>query len=950
MPRRRVMNSESEESDFETWETPSALTAAYDQGEEPSSNTMSTIEEFESLAGKKLSEEDEKYVAWALVKWDGLGYEDVKVPKRKKRASMEKDGKKWLLSKKFTVDLPPDVGQSPGLKLMPFQVDGVNWLCHNWNIDQNCILADEMGLGKTVQIVTYLGYIISTFGASPALVVVPNSTLTNWVREFERWAPNLRVVPFYGEAKARDIIKRYELFHTKIAKDTTGAKYHVLVTTYETITNSREFSLFKTTPRWEMLVVDEGQRLKSDASLIFRRLKELNTFHRVIMTGTPLNNNIRELFNLMNFLDPDEWEDLEGLSKEYEELTDELVKQLHSQNLDILRKLAEGSSTQKNKAALTKTNMNNILMQLRKCLQHPYLVSETIEPRGLPPNETHERLFSIALDVVEDFLVGENIKYLRLDGSTKQLDRQKGMDEFNKPNSDILIYLLTTRAGGVGINLWSADTVIVFDPDFNPHQDLQAIARAHRYGQQKTVLVFKFMVKESAEERIMQTGKKKLILDHLIVQKMDDEEGSKEDVQSMLMFGAKALFEENAETVAREVHYSEHDIESLIEKTEKEGDQVEPESNAGSLFAFAKVWSADKEGVEDLADDVPENAEEADSWTKALELIAARRGAEKEQELTGRARSGLWGFSEKGQGEIQEEEEAKGKLGSDDSDFHAPASKSDSESDETTDVPMDVDDMLTCPNRQSLTGSLDDVCGLCAQRHAPGSCVMTEDPENLAQYRLMLMQHAGDETPEERRAAIRVIDETLYHLGKIKLIYGQPLHLVETPEAPVPPRPAKKPRTANTLARPAGQVQPPVPAANIANQTRPIVGPSRIQGVTPTAGPSTAAPYTADVRRSHPTTASARTPTHPLLPRGSTTQANASGAHHPSNPAAFPDPARKATVQRLKSILVDQQRRLLAASSAQGDLPLRPSIRVAIRDTHQTCSRVCSCRAANVID
>ena len=115
--------------------------------------------------------------------------------------------------------------------------------------------------GKTVQIVTFIGYLAANFDAFPALVVVPNSTITNWVREFERWAPKLRVVPFYGEAKAREVIKKFELYHSHPAASTTGAKYHVLVTTYETVTNPKEFGvIFKSTPRWEMLVVDEGQR------------------------------------------------------------------------------------------------------------------------------------------------------------------------------------------------------------------------------------------------------------------------------------------------------------------------------------------------------------------------------------------------------------------------------------------------------------------------------------------------------------------------------------------------------------------------------------------------------------------------------------------------------------------------------------------------------------------
>lgn len=115
--------------------------------------------------------------------------------------------------------------------------------------------------GKTVQIVTFLGLLHKTIGLSPSLIVVPNSTITNWVREFGRWAPNLRVVPFYGEAKAREMIKKYELFHNVVKAGTTGAKYHVLVTTYDTVTNSKDFTaIFKNTPRWELLIVDEGQR------------------------------------------------------------------------------------------------------------------------------------------------------------------------------------------------------------------------------------------------------------------------------------------------------------------------------------------------------------------------------------------------------------------------------------------------------------------------------------------------------------------------------------------------------------------------------------------------------------------------------------------------------------------------------------------------------------------
>jgi chromodomain-helicase-DNA-binding protein 4 len=130
------------------------------------------------------------------------------------------------------------------------QVDGLNWLCNNWWNLQPCILADEMGLGKTVQIATFIGTIVGKWNAYPCLVVVPNSTVSNWIREFERWAPKIRVVPFYGESRARECIARYEL-----------ETFHVLVTTYESVTNPKDFNaVFKKRPRWEALVIDEGQR------------------------------------------------------------------------------------------------------------------------------------------------------------------------------------------------------------------------------------------------------------------------------------------------------------------------------------------------------------------------------------------------------------------------------------------------------------------------------------------------------------------------------------------------------------------------------------------------------------------------------------------------------------------------------------------------------------------
>ncbi|KAH9045966.1 hypothetical protein EDB84DRAFT_760919 [Lactarius hengduanensis] len=162
---------------------------------------------------------------------------------------------------------------------------------------------------------------------------------------------------------------------------------------------------------------------------------------------------------------------------------------------------------------------------------------------------------------------------------------------------------------------------------------VQAIARAHRYGQTKPCLVFKLMAKDTAEERIMQTGKKKLVLDHVIVQKMDDEEGGS-DVRSILTYGAQALFDETAD--ARNITYSDQDLDKLIEKTETEGEQPkEAGEDTGHAFSFAKVWTAENDGLVEV-DDQAHKPPETDSWAHTLELIAKEKAQMKATERTGR--------------------------------------------------------------------------------------------------------------------------------------------------------------------------------------------------------------------------------------------------------------------------------------------------------------------------
>ncbi|KAJ3911523.1 P-loop containing nucleoside triphosphate hydrolase protein [Lentinula edodes] len=489
-------------------------------------------------------------------------------------------------------------------------------------------------------------------------------------------------------------------------------------------------------------------------------------------------------------------------------LQKEVYRSILSHNLELLQGLMQPTGPNPHSR---KATIKNMLMQLRKCLQHPYLNDEDIEPRGLTPKETHEKLidasaklrllkdllpklkvrghrvlifsqFVIALNIIEDFLVGEGHKFLRLDGNTKGTDRQKGMDEFNRPNSDIFVYLLTTRAGAYK----TADTVIIFDPDFNPHQDLQAIARAHRFGQKKTCLVFKLMVKESAEERIMQIGKKKLVLDHLIVQKMDDDESAGENVQSILTYGAQQLFNESNGN-SRDIIYSEADIDNLITKTEKEGDQ-ENAPKEGAAFSFAKIWTADKDELEEIAD---EDQFEVDSWARPLQRIndeRAKKQAQEDEEHGKRASKYAL--------DIDIPEKNRSRTGSDADSMYGSdriSHVSDSSDDEPDAI---VEETFRASPINSKKGKSKgtilktlpaanepSACGLCSQLHGPGNCPMTESSENLVEYREMLVMHVEDESYETRCAAVNSIDEVLRRRGHAMMIYGQPLYPVRSPRS-----------------------------------------------------------------------------------------------------------------------------------------------------------------------
>lgn len=315
-------------------------------------------------------------------------------------------------------------------------------------------------------------------------------------------------------------------------------------------------------------------------------------------------------------------------------------------------------------------NLKNVLMQLRKVLGHPFFYSEAIEDRNFPPETLHRNLIEAGskfellnimlpklkerghrvlmfsqflgmLDVLEDFLTGLGMRYQRLDGGTNTQEKQRRIDAFNAPGSEDFAFLLSTRAGGVGINLATADTVIILDPDFNPHQDIQALSRAHRIGQKNKVLVFHLVTRDTAEEKIMQIGKKKLSLDHLIIEKMGAEGDEEEqvDVESVLKFGARALFEDGDEAEERRIRYDSDGVDRLLDRSTIEETKTTEVAGTENAFSFARVWANDKGSLEEGTlggDDTSEGDMDTGFWDKLLaerEELARKAAAAAAQEL-----------------------------------------------------------------------------------------------------------------------------------------------------------------------------------------------------------------------------------------------------------------------------------------------------------------------------
>ncbi|CAI8044830.1 Chromodomain-helicase-DNA-binding protein 5, partial [Geodia barretti] len=546
-----------------------------------------------------------------------------------------------------------------------YQLEGVNWLRFSWLQKTNTILADEMGLGKTIQTIVFLYSLVKEDHSNgPFLITAPLSTIVNWEREFEIWAPDLYVVTYSGDRENRAVIRENEFSFvdgavrsgTKLfkMKKEVPTKFHVLLTSYEFI--SVDSTILQSID-WEVLVVDEAHRLKNNQSKFFRVLNTYFIKYKLLLTGTPLQNNLEELFHLLNFLNREGFSSLEDFQDEFQDISkEEQVKKLHEllaphllrrlkqdvlKNIPSKRELivrVELSPMQQkyyrwiltrnfeklNTRGAQPVSLLNVMMDLKKCCNHPYLFPTAQQEAPLTATGYYEGkaliqaggkfiilekmlkelkkqghrvlIFSQMtrmLDILEDFLEYLGYHFERIDGNVTGPERQQSIDRFNAPGATQFVFLLSTRAGGLGINLATADTVIIYDSDWNPHNDIQAFSRAHRIGQANKVMIYRFVTRSSVEERITEVAKRKMMLTHLVVRpgmgSAATQALSKRELDDILRFGTEDLFKEEpaGDQESTSIHYDDGAIRALLDRS---GDITDGESEIGQQNILANDY------------------------------------------------------------------------------------------------------------------------------------------------------------------------------------------------------------------------------------------------------------------------------------------------------------------------------------------------------------------------
>eukprot|EP00923_Selenidium_pygospionis_P047189 GHVN01081424.1.p1 GENE.GHVN01081424.1~~GHVN01081424.1.p1 ORF type:complete len:886 (+),score=90.77 GHVN01081424.1:4604-7261(+) len=516
----------------------------------------------------------------------------------------------------YFVATPPFINGT----MKEYQIEGLNWLISLHEHGLNGILADEMGLGKTLQTLAFLAYLKTAKKTRrPVLVLVPKSTLENWQRECRMWTPTLSVALLTGTKEERGETLRS--IHSA-SKDKTCID--LFITSYE-IAIREKCALGRM--QWSHIVIDEAHRIKNERSLLSQVTRVFACTSRLLITGTPLQNNLHELWALLNFLFPqlfhssDEFEGWfsgngDGSPQSQEWKAQQLRKMLepfllrrtkeaivfklppkHETNLYVglsdMQRVWYRHILARETGLLMESrdaSLLNILMQLRKCCNHPYLFPGA-EPE---PHTTGECLItdsqkmvvldkllarlkargsrvllfsqmSRMLDILEDYCTLRGYEYCRLDGTTSHDERIENIDRFNAEGSTFFVFLLTTRSGGLGINLATADTVVLYDSDWNPQADLQAQARAHRIGQKKPVAVFRLVTTGTVEEKILEKAQQKLRLDQIVIQSQTGRL-TQTDLRSIIAHGLSAA---DGEAIP------EDDIDTIIRSGEEKTRQLQ---------------------------------------------------------------------------------------------------------------------------------------------------------------------------------------------------------------------------------------------------------------------------------------------------------------------------------------------------------------------------------------
>jgi len=560
-----------------------------------------------------------------------------------------------------------------GCVLKDYQLEGVLWLASLFENGVSGILADEMGLGKTIQVIALIAHLLTQNVNGPFLVVAPLATLPNWVREFQKWLPSQPVIRYHGLASEREAMMKGPLK----PKERKSKTFPVIVTSFETsIRDQRQLS--KLCP-FTYVIVDEGHRLKNHRCLLIRSLKQLQAGNRLLLSGTPIQNTLDELWSLLNFVNPQIFDELSvfqswfgfkdigqsnrGATDEQAIVQEERKNQTVSKLHDILRpfllrrvkknvlsdmppkkeivvysgmsKLQLGYADLIEKGVLRdellrqgidggrNLSQTNKMMNHRKNVNHPFMFGEPIDPvAGVHIGTSHPQLLVRAsgkfalldrmlqrlhkdghqvlifsqmtkvLNIIEDYLAFRDWRYCRIDGSTNIDDRQRAMDAFNAEKTAgengerntrddrIFVFMLSTRAGGLGINLTSADTCIIFDSDWNPHADSQAMDRCHRLGQTRPVAVYRLLTCNSVDIEMMEKQISKKKLERMTIAGGDFRKAGQRTAGDMTFEKLQSLLESDIQ----DLQAKGADIED-IKISDEEFDRI---MNRGSLFEKGK--------------------------------------------------------------------------------------------------------------------------------------------------------------------------------------------------------------------------------------------------------------------------------------------------------------------------------------------------------------------------